>query len=188
MFRGFVIGLLVGILLVTGVTLYYFISGMAPVATADQPMPYEKKIASMSKNAHMRKQTLPSPTIPADESNLLAGAKIYKEHCASCHGLPDQPAPAVSNGMYPHSPILFKGKGVTDDPPSETYWVVANGIRLSGMSSFKNSLTETQLWQVTQLLANTDKISPSVRAALVPDPTMVAPAGTHMSAIAPSSK
>jgi hypothetical protein len=50
----------------------------------------------------------PSPVAP-DESNLLAGAKVYKEQCASCHGLPDQPPPAISEGMYPHSPLLFKG-------------------------------------------------------------------------------
>ena len=44
--------------------------------------------------------------------------------------------------------------GVSDDPPGETYWKVANGIRLSGMPSYKDLLTETQMWQVSLLLAN----------------------------------
>jgi hypothetical protein len=39
----------------------------------------------------------------------------------------------TSKGMYPQPPELFKGKGVTDDPAGETYWKVANGIRLTGM-------------------------------------------------------
>jgi mono/diheme cytochrome c family protein len=84
--------------------------------------------------------------------------------------------------------MLFEGKGVTDDPPSETHWVVTNGIRLTGMPSFKDSLTETQLWQVSQMLANADKISASVKAVLVPDPTTIASEGTHINAVVPSSK
>jgi len=43
---------------------------------------------------------------------------------------------------------------VTDDPVSEIYWKAANGIRLSGMPSFKTKLSDPQLWQVSQLLAH----------------------------------
>ncbi len=50
--------------------------------------------------------------------------------------------------------------GVTDDPPGETYWKVANGIRLTGMPAFKDVLTETEIWQVSLLLANADKPLP----------------------------
>jgi hypothetical protein len=49
---------------------------------------------------------------------------------------------------------------VSDDPPGETFWKVANGIRLSGMPSYKEVLTETQMWQVSVLLANADKPLP----------------------------
>ena len=82
--------------------------------------------------------------------------------------------------MYSHSPLLFKGKGVSDDPPSETHWTVENGIRLTGMLSFKNAITDTQLWQVSQLLANAYKISGSVTAVLLPEPGLGKPAGTPM--------
>lgn len=185
--KGFVVGLLVGVLLLTGGIYYYFASGMAPVATADNPMPYEKKMASISKNAHIRKQTIPPPPVPPDEPNLVAGANVYKEQCATCHGLPDQPPPAISDGMYPHAPLLFKGKGVTDDPPGETHWTITNGIRLTGMPSFKNTLTDTQLWQVSQLLANADKISASVKGVLASGPAM-GMAGMHTPTTALSSK
>jgi hypothetical protein len=39
--------------------------------------------------------------------------------------------------MFPRPRALFEGKLVTDDPVSESYWKVANGIRLSGTPSFK---------------------------------------------------
>jgi thiosulfate dehydrogenase len=56
---------------------------------------------------------------------------------------------------------------VTDDPASESYWKAANGIRLSGMPSFKDKLTNTQLWQVSQLVAHANEIPESVRKVLV---------------------
>jgi mono/diheme cytochrome c family protein len=51
--------------------------------------------------------------------------------------------------------------GVSDDLPGETYWKVRNGIRLTGMPAFKDVLNDTQMWQVTLLLANADKPLPA---------------------------
>jgi thiosulfate dehydrogenase len=55
---------------------------------------------------------------------------------------------------------------VTDDAPGETYWKVANGIRLTGMPGFTNTLKSDQLWQVTLLLAHADSLPASVTNAL----------------------
>jgi mono/diheme cytochrome c family protein len=55
---------------------------------------------------------------------------------------------------------------VTDDPPGETYWKAANGIRLTGMPGFMGSLSDTQLWQVSLMLANADKLPAAAKAAV----------------------
>ncbi|MGA8782366.1 MAG: cytochrome c, partial [Terracidiphilus sp.] len=70
--------------------------------------------------------------------------------------------------------------GVSDDPPAETFWKVDNGIRLTGMPSYHDVLSETQIWQVTLLLANADKPLPPGALPLVKgdEPTAVAPAVT----------
>jgi len=68
--------------------------------------------------------------------------------------------------MYPDAPPLWEKHpddqvvGVSDDPPGETYWKVANGIRLTGMPSYKQILSDTEMWQVSLLLANADKPLP----------------------------
>jgi hypothetical protein len=69
--------------------------------------------------------------------------------------------------MYPHPPVLFEGKGVTDDEPGESYWKIFNGIRLTGMPGFSKSLSETQMWQLALLVANADKLPSSAKAVLV---------------------
>ena len=168
--KSFVIGLLVGVLILVGGGYYYFASGMAPAAASDPPMPFEKKMASMSLDAHIEKANLPSPPIPANEENFLAGAKIYKDQCATCHGLPDQTPPAIAENMFPDATLMFKGKGVTDDPPQESYWKVKNGIRLTGMPTFSGILNDTQMWQLALFVANADKLPDSAKKVLAPEP------------------
>ena len=50
--------------------------------------------------------------------------------------------------------------------PGETYWKVANGIRMTGMPAFQQSLSTDQMWQVSLLLANSDKLPKTVADAL----------------------
>jgi mono/diheme cytochrome c family protein len=68
--------------------------------------------------------------------------------------------------MFPSPPLLFHGTGVTDDDAWESYWKVENGIRMTGMPGFKDQLTETQIWQVSVLVKNADKISEAVKKEL----------------------
>jgi thiosulfate dehydrogenase len=168
MLKGLIIGCLLTVVILAGGFYFYFASGMAPVATADPPMPFEKKLANKSLDAHIEKQQIPPSPVAADEAAFLAGASVYKDHCASCHGLPGQPTDYATT-MYPKPTQLFKGKGVSDDPATESYWKAANGIRLSGMPAFKTKLSDTQLWQVSQLVAHSNEIPDSVKKALAPE-------------------
>jgi thiosulfate dehydrogenase len=136
------------------------------VATSAPLMPFERQLAHMALDARLEKEMPKQAPIAADEPNLLAGAHLYLEHCAVCHGVPGKEQTAIARGEFPHPPHLFKGKGVTDDEPGETYWKVANGIRLTGMPGFSESLSNTEMWQVSLLLAGADKIPDSVKAVL----------------------
>jgi thiosulfate dehydrogenase len=166
MVKGVVVGILLGLVLVAGGVYYYFSSGHAPVATSAAPMPLERTFARIGLHAYLDKLPHPQPQVPADEANLISGAKVYKEQCAVCHGLPGEPKGAIALGMYPAPPQLFHGTGVTDDDAWESYWKVENGIRMTGMPGFKDRLTEAQIWQVSVLVKNADKIGESVRKEL----------------------
>src|SRR5215470_10291971 len=170
MLKALLVGIVIGVVLVFAGLWMYFTGGHAPVAVTDPPMPFEQKLAHKALHASMEKQKPAESPVQADEKNLLAGADVYKQHCAVCHGLPTEPETAIAHGMYPKPPELFHGTGVTDDPAWETHWKAENGIRLTGMPGFKGRLTDTELWQASVLLANADKISPSVKAALTVGP------------------
>jgi len=171
----FTIGILLGLLVVPCGAYLYFAGGSAPVATTDSDMPFETFFAKKALNARIAKDMPKNVPIQANEANYLAGAGLYKQHCAVCHGLPLAPKSAIATGMYPRPPQLFEGKGVTDDEPGESYWKIFNGIRLTGMPGFSKSLSEAQMWQMALLLANADKLPASAKAALVA-PAASAPA------------
>jgi thiosulfate dehydrogenase len=181
----FLVGLLLGLLIVPFGLYLYLTGGSAPVAASDSDMPFENYFAHKALDARIAKDMPKTVPVASTEANYLAGADLYKQHCAVCHGLPLSPRSAIATGMYPHPPVLLEGKGVTDDEPGESYWKIFNGIRLSGMPGFSKSLTETQMWQIALLIANADKLPASAKAALVAPPAPSLPAAPAPPVTAP---
>ncbi|HYK35645.1 cytochrome c [Alloacidobacterium sp.] len=170
----FLAGLILGLVALPIAALLYFHLGHPPVAVADQPFTLERQIVRVPLHARIDREMPKSAPISPSESNLLIGAHIYREQCAACHGLYGRPSPFASH-MYPKAPQLWQPHGgavvgVSDDPPGETFWKVKNGIRLTGMPSFDHVLNETQMWQVSILLANADKPQPSSVLDLLKQP------------------
>ncbi len=156
------VGLVVGIVVLPLCALVYVECGLAPVATASAPLPFERWAAKTALHARVSREAPSQSPIPATEDNLLAGAKIYRNDCAVCHGLQGQPKTRIAQGMFPSPPQLLRGTGVTDDPVGQTFWKVANGIRLTGMPGFDKTLTNAAIWQVSQMLANANHLPASV--------------------------
>ena len=152
----FIAGLVLGLIVMPLAVYLYFSSGSAPVATTDSDMPFETYLGHKALGARVAKEMPKIVPIQTTEANFLAGAELYKQHCAVCHGLPLSPKTSIANGMYPHPPQLFQGKGVTDDEPGETYWKVFNGIRLIWHARLQQiAFGKTQMWEVAILLART---------------------------------
>jgi len=160
------LGLLIGLCVLPLILLAAIFLGVAPVATSSGALPFEKPLESMAVHARVAKEAPKGVPISADEANLIAGAKVYRDHCFVCHGAMTGPKTEFQQGMFPLPPFLLQGKGVTDDPPTQTYWVVKNGINSTGMPAFSNALTDTQLWQVTLLVANANSLPPGVKQDL----------------------
>jgi mono/diheme cytochrome c family protein len=162
----FVIGAIVGVGAVATIVFGYFKLGFAPVAANAAPMPFEKMFAQAALHAHRKDAANVQPPIAPNEANLLAGARAYRNSCAVCHSLPEHGKTDLQAGMYPSPPMLLSGKGVTDDPPGETHWVIRNGIRMTGMPAFADTFNDEKLWQVTLLLAHANDLPPSVQQIL----------------------
>jgi hypothetical protein len=159
------LGFVLGVAATAAGLVLYLHFGTLPVAVSDHPFPYEKDAVKLPLNARIERE-VKTPPFGISEDVFESGARVYRTECASCHGVPGHDV-ASAKYMYPIAPQLWKkhGKsgvvGVSDDEAGETYWKVANGIRLSGMPSFKQLLTDTEMWQVSLLLKNADKEMPT---------------------------
>jgi thiosulfate dehydrogenase len=193
----FILGVIVGAIIVPALAVAYLVSGYAPAATADPMMPFEGWIARTALQVRFKKEAPVRDLSGMSTPDLLAGAEIYKKDCAVCHGLRDE-TPAIADNMFPQAPQLMKppaGRGGQRGPqggpggppraprPNGDFWRVKNGIRLTGMPSFQNILSEDQMWQVTGLIANRRRLLPEVQDALKSEPPpAAAPASTPASA------
>jgi thiosulfate dehydrogenase len=175
--RKFIVGLVIGFFLVPVGLYLYCRSGRFPIEATSSPLPLERFFAMTAIRSAAKKYMPQTAPIPADAATFEAGAEVYRHNCGGCHGMINGPESRVAKGMSPHPPqLLVASDMVTDDPPGLTYWKVENGIRLSGMPSFGSSLTAQQIWQVSLMLANADRLPPNAIQTLTFTP-MGAPPG-----------
>ncbi len=169
------LGILVGCILFPAVLLLYFQYGFPPLAVGDKPFYGEEKLIQAPLQFRVPREAPQSPPIPLTEENLVAGAHVYVDQCAVCHGIHGKPS-SIGSRMYPIAPPLWEKKsiedvvGVSGDPPGETWWKVSNGLRLSGMPAYQGVLSDTEIWQVSLLLANANKPLPPAALALLHEP------------------
>ncbi|HUJ32940.1 MAG TPA: cytochrome c [Candidatus Acidoferrum sp.] len=73
---------------------------------------------------------------------LLAGAKLYRRHCAECHGLGGWGAERAAN---------LHASDVQTASPGELEWFLRNGNVARGMPSW-SGLPEQRRWQIVAYL------------------------------------
>jgi mono/diheme cytochrome c family protein len=168
------VGILFGLILFPAMLLLYLQYGNPPTAVGDRPLFHEEDLTQAPLKYRVPRVAPQSPPFSVNEENLVAGARVYRENCVSCHGLHGKEAP-IGTRMYPMAPALWERSatddnvGVSGSPAGETYWKVANGLRLSGMPAYQGILTDTQIWQVSLLLANANKPLPPAALSFLRD-------------------
>jgi mono/diheme cytochrome c family protein len=89
--------------------------------------------------------------IPPAPTNLRTsveeGDKLYATDCSMCHG-PDGHTPTDSGRwMYPRASDLTSPE-VQQYSDRELFWIVKNGIRLSGMPAFGRVESDEHIWNL----------------------------------------
>jgi mono/diheme cytochrome c family protein len=123
------------------------------IGTRDEPTPAEALVARALRRLAMprRASGLKNP-LPTSEGTVAAGGAHFADHCASCHGNDGKGETAMGRNLYPRAPdmTLAATQSLSD---GEIYWVIANGVRLTGMPAWgKGGDKDEETWALVSFI------------------------------------
>jgi len=94
-----------------------------------------------------------------DQAVIQDGARAFaKAGCVNCHGAPGVNWAKFSEGLHPDPPDL---KDVADDRPADIFWVIKNGINMTGMPSFqKAGVNDKDMWSIVAFVKKIGSVKP----------------------------
>ncbi len=160
--RNFVLGIIITILILALGGLAFALLGFMPTNADSTPPRLEERVASAALDASMERHAprLSNP-VPATDTNLIDGMKIYTMNCALCHGTLDNKPSLLEKSFYPPPPQLILEP--LDDPEWHIYYAVRTGVRYTGMPSWSKALTDQDIWKVTAFLSRIQKLPPGAQ-------------------------
>lgn len=138
----------------------YFFGGYYNVAASEEDSGVVVWALTHIRNASIEKHAVEPPPSLDDPALIKAGARAFAERgCVNCHGAPGVNWAKFSEGLRPDPPEL---KDVAKElPPEQIFWVIKNGIKMSGMPSFGAIKTgDPEMWAIAAFVKKLPNVSP----------------------------
>jgi len=133
-------------------------SGIFNVAATDPHWSVTHDIMEIARRRSIRVHAagISPPANLGDHKRVVGGTSHFAEHCASCHSAPGVEPGEMAKGMYPPPPTLINA--ARQWAPGELFWIVRNGIKMSGMSAWPGHSDE-DLWDIVAFLHKLSRMS-----------------------------
>src|SRR6202162_4327662 len=154
----FIAGILIGILLVLGAVFFVAWSGSYNVAATSLPGKTEMKFAAFALNRAIQKRATVKANPFTKPEDVRAGLAHYKENCLDCHGAPGVEESEFGKGLNPPAPDLML-PAMQRMRDGELFWVVSNGIRMTGMPAFSPTHKEDEIWHIVAFVRHLPEIT-----------------------------
>jgi mono/diheme cytochrome c family protein len=162
----FLFGILFGFLLVGAVAVFVILSGVVSAGATEPVSDVERTLAKLALNRSVARRA-PKTESPGKASpEILAKALThYKSMCLTCHGAGAVSPSAIGEGLNPPAPDLSQPsvQGRTD---GELFWLVQNGIRMTGMPAFGPTHKDEDIWALVAFLRHLPELTAEEEAAL----------------------
>jgi len=96
--------------------------------------------------------------LPETDEVLSQGRQVFLESCALCHGPDGRGEPSIGRNMYPPA-MDMNSPHVQHWSDAELFWIIQNGIRLTGMPSWQSSLSENDIWKLARFIHNLPRLA-----------------------------
>jgi mono/diheme cytochrome c family protein len=154
-FIGF-LGIVVGV----GAAVFFLGGFFSVAATSEDPgivnwALIQVRQASIARHA---KEVAP---VALDDAAVRAGARAFAVRgCVHCHGAPGVEWSKFSEGLRPDPPDLKDIVNARE--PRDLFWVVKNGIKMTGMPGFGLvEVPDPEIWNIVAFLKKLPTVSPA---------------------------
>jgi mono/diheme cytochrome c family protein len=155
----FIGGFVVGLIAVAAAALLIMYTGSYNVAASvpDNPIVEWFLSNTMIHSVINRAKSVKAPEQLTDKQ-AQAGFLIYKDTCVYCHGAPGRDPADIAKGLNPDPPDLSDAAG--DMTSGELFWIIKNGIKMSGMASYAKVHNDDEIWNVVAFVQRLPKMTP----------------------------
>jgi thiosulfate dehydrogenase len=159
--KGFVLGI-VTMLFVLVLGIVFALMGFVSMRADSPPSKMETNLAGRAMDASVARAApkMANP-ISADEANLAAGARLYRDHCTLCHGDPAHPQASLAESLNPPAPQFMDD--MADMPENQNFYILQHGIRWTAMPGWGKILNEQQTWQLVTFLSHLRDLPPGAK-------------------------
>jgi len=114
-------------------------------------------LSTASDNAiHYHAKGIIAPSLDSRQM-VLAGFRHYREMCVGCHLAPGIASSEISKGLMPAPPKLQEA--AEEWTPAELFWVIKNGIKMTGMPAWGPTHSDKKLWQIVAFVKRLPKMT-----------------------------
>jgi mono/diheme cytochrome c family protein len=164
----FWLGGIASLLLVALVATALLSSGRGVNVAATAPPDFLDRLAPRVLAAAVQRQVKTTTvTLPTDPAAVERGLGHYKENCLPCHGAPGVKPAELAQGMNPSPPELDQPM-VTSVSDAELFWVVKNGIRMTGMPAFGVNHSDDELRDIVAFVRKLPALDAATKERLKP--------------------
>ncbi len=134
-----------------GLAVLFVLSGVVSVKASSGHLAVTAWVLDLAKrrSVAVRASPIESPALDAPGLEAL-GASHFDRGCRPCHGAPGEPPPAVPARMTPHPPDLAAQVGRWK--PRELFYLVAHGVKFTGMPAWPSPSRTDEVWAVVAFL------------------------------------
>jgi mono/diheme cytochrome c family protein len=168
--RNFLLGIIFTLVVLVVGAVWCTRMGLVNFQADQPPSTIERWFAGGASDAYVERNAPHTQNpVPATEQNIVAGAQLYVNHCAGCHGTPSGPDTPLMHSFNPPVPRFFVH--APDMPDNQNFLVIQHGLRMTGMPAWDKTLNDQQIWEITTFLSNISRLPPAAKKALEPSPS-----------------
>jgi mono/diheme cytochrome c family protein len=111
--------------------------------------------------------------LPETDEVVSQGQEVFLGSCAQCHGADARGDTGIGRNMAPPAMDLSSSH-VQHWSDAELFWIIQNGVRLTGMPAWHSSISDNDTWKLARFIHNHPRLDAASASTAVPSQAQAA--------------